>query len=235
MNTITFDNGSSMKILMDNVKWNKFLHKYFNSSLNTTIITLLCIQKYYYKNIDKNIFLKIIEEIADISYLLDASIFADFIITNQKRMLLNTYDYFKVTKSVFTGKSAKKVNPKYLKDGNSFIITRGRNDIQTVLEEIKDEKILGFVMLIDDTLEIIYLDLSKYICVIDLVLNFSFLQDLKKKEEFYNILRNSSINHSSLSLPFKNISIKNYLILCFFILSSYLTYFFIIPYFSYLF
>ena len=229
MNTITFENGTSMKILIDEMKWTKSSHKYFDSSLNSIIITLLCIQKYYFKQIDKNIFLKIIEEIADASYLVDVSLFADFIITNSKRYLYNTYETFRSQKyyNLFNGLSSKQVNPKYLDESNALVFTRGREDLQLILEEIRDHKTLGLVMILCNTIEIIYLDASHHISGVDLSFSFPFFQDLNKKEEFYELLRNSSVNHSTVSFPSKNkfITIK-FIFFLFLLILCYLIYFY---------
>ena len=55
-----------------NEPWTKESHKYYTNELNDIVFTLLCIQKFYMKHIDKNIFLKILSFIADnqnLSYL----------------------------------------------------------------------------------------------------------------------------------------------------------------------
>lgn len=192
---IAFNTGKSMKVLIDDpIQWNKNTHKYFHKSLKPIVITLLCIHKYYYKQIDKNIFLKIIEEIADFSYLLDFSLFADFIITNQKRALSNTYEPFRRREyeQDFNGHSSRFLNPKYLyTHGSSF--TRNRKDIQVALSEMINNKTLGLVMIISNTIEIMYLDVSKNLSCINLTLNYDFFKDLEKKEKFYQLLRDFSV------------------------------------------
>ena len=75
MYTVTFDDGNILKIKTDGIEWNTKNHKFFNTSLNPIIITLLCIQKYHFNKIDKNIFIKIIAEIVDISYLVEFDLF----------------------------------------------------------------------------------------------------------------------------------------------------------------
>ena len=229
MNTITFENGTSIKILIDEMKWTKSSHKYFNSSLNSIVITLLCIQKYYFKQIDKNIFLKIIQNIADDSYLVDVSLFADFIMTNCKRHLYNTYETFRSQKRhLFNATCSKQVNSKYLDRPNALIFTRGRQDLQLILEEIRDHKTLGLVMILCNSIEIIYLDASRHVSGVDLSFSFPFFTDLKKKEEFYELLRNSSVNHTSVSFPPKNkiINTINFIFFLFLLILCYLIYFY---------
>ena len=194
MYTVTFDDGNILKIKTDEEepKWNTKNHKFFNASLNPVIITLLCIQKYHFNKIDKNIFLKIIAEIVDISYLLDFNIFLNFILTNQKHNGSNTYEDFlpHLNHKIFNGISSRRVNSKCIVNSS---ITRGVKDIQEVVEEIIYHKTSGLVMILCNTIEIIYLDVTKNISCIDLSLNFDFFEDLDKKQILYDIIQNKSV------------------------------------------